>query len=237
MSSFIIFDLDGTLVDTEYEIASFTADLAKAKGCPVDAQTAFRRYAGVSFKDKFNMIAGCHDRSFSAEEMKVMHEAYTARKVARYKNPHIPMISGARDLVTRLSSSQDVTLSLASSNETHRSRAVLSAVGLSHCFGDRVYGSDMAGGLKKPDPTIHRLAMQNCKDAIIVEDSIPGVVAARAAGALYVVAYVDPRLVDGDLQQRQQEYVYAGAYIIISSYDNFEARVLAMRPKPLVFQS
>ena len=233
MCAFIIFDLDGTLVDTEYEIAAFTADLANEKGCPLDAQTAFRRYAGVSFKDKFNVIAGCHGRSFSADEMKVMHKDYTARKVAMYKDPNIPMISGAKELVTRLASDPDVTLSLASSNETPRSRAVLSAIGLAGYFGERVYGSDMASGLKKPDPTIHMLAIKNRSDAIVVEDSIPGVVAAKAAGASFVVAYVDPRL-SGENKQRYQEYIDAGADMIIDNYDDFEERVLCPVPQRLV---
>lgn len=228
----VVFDLDGTIVDTEYEIAAFTADLAQEKGCHIDAVTAFRRYAGVSFKDKFNMIAGCYDRSFLPEELTAMHQAYTARKEGMYKNRNIPTIKGAPELVMRLAADNSNVLSLASSNQTKRSRRVLSAIGLNKCFGERVYGSDMTGGLKKPDPSIHLLALKEYPDSIIIEDSIAGVVGARAAGAKLVVAYVDPRL--GDEMHRKQEYAEAGAHIVIDTYDDFEERVLAARPRFLI---
>ncbi len=230
MCAFVVFDLDGTIVDTEYEIARFTADLAGKKGCPLDADTAFYRYAGVSFKDKFNMIAGTYDIPFSEQELADMHVDYTASKNAMYKKADIPTIDGAVDLVKRLASVSDNLLSLASSNQTKRSRCVLSSIDLTACFGDRVYGSDLTGGLKKPDPSIHLLAMKgNKQDAIIVEDSLPGVISARVAGAGLVVAYVDPRL--GDMEQRTREYTEAGAHIVINTYQDFEQRVLSQAKK------
>lgn len=230
MCAFVVFDLDGTIVDTEYEIARFTADLAGKKGCALDAITAFRRYAGVSFKDKFNMIAGTYDLALTEQELADMYVDYTASKNAMYKNADIPTIDGAVDLVERLAAVSDNLLSLASSNQTKRSRCVLSSIGLTACFGERVYGSDLTGGSKKPDPSIHLLAMKGRpQDAIIVEDSFPGVISARAAGAGLVVAYVDPRL--GDADQRKREYKEAGAHIVIDTYHDFEQRVLSQSRK------
>lgn len=228
MSIIALVDLDGTIIDSEYKIATFTADIAQAKGCPIDPRTAFRLYSGVSFKDKFNMIGGVYDRPFSADEMAAMHKDYTARKKAMYSSAVIPTIPGAVSLLRRLSKNKDLTLALTSSNETCRSKMVLNTINLAGCFADRVYGSDLTGGLKKPHPAIHKLGMNgHGHPTMALEDSVVGVVAAKAAGVDFIVAYLDPRLKCGDDQQRRQEYRDAGADIIIDSYNDFEDVVAA----------
>ena len=224
MSALIIFDLDGTLADTEYEIAAMTADMAQAEGFELDAATAFRRYAGASFKDKFNMIAAEAGRSFTPERLADLHEDYKTRKRTLYKNPDIPAIPGAKSLVSRLSVDPNLTLSVGSSNERCRTRTVLSNIGLSQYFNDRVFGSDMTDGRKKPDPSIFHLAMagHDPGETLVVEDSLVGITAAHAAGA-FVVAYLDPRTVDRS--EREQAYRDAGADMIIDNYDHFEEQV------------
>lgn len=225
MSAFIIFDLDGTLIDSEFNIARITADLAQAENCNLSAREAFCTFGGMSFKDRFNTIAKTFDREFTPEKLLELHKSYQASKEAMYADPDIAMIKGARSLVERLSQQpSSFTLGLASSNACDRSRRVLANAGLSSYFGERVYGSDLVGGRKKPDPAIYHAALTGHapEKVLVVEDSLPGVMAAHAAGA-FVVAYVDPR--GTGCSQRKREYRDAGADIVICDYNNFEALV------------
>ena len=221
----LLFDLDGTLIDSEYPIAKITVDVARSENCAVDLRTAFCTYGGMSFKDRFNAIASSHGREFTPEKLAELHKQYQARKEMLYGDSKIEMIKGARSLVQRLAKQPDLfTLGLASSNVCARSKKVITNIGLAHLFGSRIYGSDLVDGRKKPDPAIYNRAMQghDPKRVGIIEDSLPGVIAAKAAGA-FVIAHVDSR--HGICKNRNEEYMDSGADVIVNDYRHFESKV------------
>lgn len=188
----VIFDLDGTIIDTENEIAQIVSDIASDCGCPLSLKVAFCDYAGMSFKHRFNTIANAYDVTFSSEKLQKMHEEYTRRKEEMFNDPRLPTIKGVKALLERLHSNTNIELVLATSNTTTRANKVLKNLGLSKFFGDRVFGSNMTNGQKKPNPAIHTLAMGNHspENCLVVEDSIVGIQSANAAGA-YVVNFFD----------------------------------------------
>jgi HAD superfamily hydrolase (TIGR01509 family) len=237
MSTLVLFDLDGTLIDVEHGkeksgrdgFAAITADIAQSQGVPLDTQSAFR-YAGLSFKDRFNKISRSYDHAFAPEALESMHDEYQRRKREIFGAPEIPLIEGAQALIGRLAANpDDFTLGVASSNASTRTRAVLSKTGLSAYFNELVFGSDMTGGLKKPDPAIFNLAISSTghtpQETVIVEDSIPGVKAARAAGA-FVVAHLDPRMATDPVAQ-EKAFRKAGADLVVRDYNQFESEMAA----------
>src|SRR3982750_3685327 len=196
MKSLIVFDLDGTVLDTEYEISAITADILREHGYEIDTDTVFARYGGLSFSDKFNKIASERGRSITPEQLNAIRPVYDARKKAIYNRDGLAPVGGVSGLLARLSVGMDNTLAIGSSNTTDRSALGLKSGHLSQYFGQRLYGPDLVGGRKKPDPALYVRAIHengfSPSQTIIVDDSEPGIRAGHLAGA-FVVAYLDPR--------------------------------------------
>lgn len=222
-----LFDLDGTLVDTEHTIAEIVSDIATQNGCPVTITEAFNKYSGMSFKNRFNLISKDYGHTFDEKTLSKMHAEYTARKEMMFMNPTI--IDGARELLERLAEDPENILVLATSNSSVRAKKVIKRMGLEHIFEDRIFGSDMVGGRKKPLPDVHKLAMgdHDPAETIIIEDSIVGLQSASQTGAL-VVNYFDPTIFDpqGEVMDK---HVEAGADVVIHNYNDFELAVAAFQ--------
>ena len=225
MSLKYIFDLDGTIVDTEHHIAKIVSDVAQKKGCPLSAKEAFEKYAGMSFKDRFRDIGDQYGRSFSPKELQEMHADYKAQKEEMFNSPELRAIEKVHQLIQRLAEHPDAELVLATSNQVYRAHDVLESLGLTKYFEDRVFGSDLVDGRKKPDPAVHNFVVGDhpASRCVIIEDSLVGVQSASLTGA-FVVNYFDPRIPDADHSKRKA-FEQAGADIILSDYDAFESEM------------
>lgn len=236
--SLYIFDLDGTVLDTEYAISAITAEVLRERGYDIDTAKVFSQYSGLSFMDKFNQIAADYGRSFDPGELRSLQPDYDARKKKLYASDGLALVSGMDRLLSRLAVNPQNTLAIGSSNEVKRSQQGLRNAHLSPYFNNRVYGPDLVGGLKKPHPDIYQLAMRDNgfkpSETVVIDDSEPGVRAGHLAGA-FVVAYLDPRLGDKAAEKRAQ-FIAAGADVVISSYDDLEDSVVAARPAWLLRQ-
>jgi HAD superfamily hydrolase (TIGR01509 family) len=114
-----------------------------------------------------------------AEAMReTCHALYSERVEAG-----LPLKPGVRELVDLLET-REVARAIVTSTRRERALRKLEAVGLRHRFGTIVTGSDIAH--PKPAPDIYRLAADRLGVApeacVVIEDSIPGVRAALAAG-------------------------------------------------------
>jgi beta-phosphoglucomutase-like phosphatase (HAD superfamily) len=238
MKNLIVFDLDGTVLDTEYEISAITVDILRDYGYELDTDTVFARYGGLSFSNKFNRIASDHGRSFTSEQLKAIRAVYDARKEALFNREGLAAVSGLPGLLTRLAVSMDNTLAIGSSNNTDRSALGLKSGGLSQYFNKRIYGPNLVGGRAKPDPALYVRAIKDNgfspARTIVVDDSAPGIQAGHLAGA-FVVAYLDPRF-GAKREEKRTEFLAAGADAVISSYDEFESAVAKARPAWLARQ-
>lgn len=218
----VIFDLDGTTFDTEYEVSRITADLAREKGFSVSDDEVFRDFAGLGTHAKFSGIAKRFDTVLFESDLKELDFQHEHRKQQFYLADKIPVVSGIPEILQALADAGHL-LSVGSSNPSARSRLGLTKTGLARHFGARIYGPDLAGGLKKPDPAVFLLAMKDNgstpENTIVVEDTEPGMEAGRAAGA-FVVAYLDPRFGDGAVAEvKMRSFRAAGANVIVRNFD------------------
>jgi HAD superfamily hydrolase (TIGR01509 family) len=107
--------------------------------------------------------------------------------VARYRREGAPLIDGAIDAVRRIAAQQPVAVA----SSAHRAviDAALAATGLQDVFGVVVSSDDVPHGKPAPDvylETARRLAVAPTK-CLVVEDSLNGVRAAKAAGMTVVL--------------------------------------------------
>ena len=211
----LIFDCDGVLADTERDghRPAFNETFAEV-GLPV--QWSPDDY-GEKLKiggGKERMASLLTDEFVSRNELPVDDGAQQAlladwhrRKTAKYKAivraGRLPARPGIARIVTEALDAS-WSLAVASTSAAESVRAVLEhAVGTTAAARFAVFAGD-AVAAKKPDPAIYRLALEQLAispgDAIVIEDSRNGLLAAVGAGLRCVVT-VSGYTIDEDMSE------------------------------------
>ena len=117
---------------------------------------------------------------------------------------------------------------VASSSPIDRVRTSLDAVGLLRFFGPRLFSaSNVAKG--KPAPDLFQLAAETMRvrpaDCIVVEDSVPGVMAAAGAG-MRPIGFVGASQTPGKLARN---LIAAGARTVVADMRALKGSILELR--------
>lgn len=173
----IIFDCDGVLVDTETIAARSEAQLLTEAGYPVTAEDMMERYAGMTFTDILKEVereagiplqASLIEKSERLLDQRLAREAKSVPGAAQaLADAHVPTCVCSNSSEGRL----DITLTRS---------------GLKPLVEGRVYSASQLGLKSKPAPDVflHAAEARGAKPAntFVIEDSVPGVTAAKAAG-------------------------------------------------------
>ncbi|HEV2268451.1 MAG TPA: HAD family phosphatase [Steroidobacteraceae bacterium] len=175
----VIFDCDGTLVDSELIHAKALQGALAQLGLNLGPEQIRSQSAGVANADFLRRVADERCVPLPADiEMVVDDTAF--RLIADELRP----IDGAGEVVRTLTASQ-VLLAVASNSTRRLVRAMLAAARLSAAFGERIASSEDVA-TPKPAPDVYQLAAKllsaRTEDCLAVEDSPIGVTAARRAG-------------------------------------------------------
>ncbi|MCJ2043642.1 HAD family hydrolase [Methylobacterium sp. J-078] len=172
----VIFDCDGVLVDSEpISLARLTAGLNRI-GVPIDVETVRARFAGTSMASIMEHIA----RDYGIGTPDGFVEAVKVDTLRAF-DAELRAVAGVAEAVAALG----LPSCVASSSDPVRLRHSLGLTGLLPLFEGRIFSSTMvARGKPAPDLFLHAAAtMGVAPDAcLVIEDSVPGVTAARAAG-------------------------------------------------------
>lgn len=172
----VLFDCDGTLVDSEVVVADAWSQYVARYGVTLTAQQALQQFRGVSMKLCLARIAELHGAPlppvFEQELRAVMTEMLNAR---------LQPINGALEMVQALS----VPFCLASNAPRAKIELCLQVTGMLPYFAGRIFSAyDVQKW--KPDPTLflHAAASLGAtpRRCAVVEDSLPGIQAGLAAG-------------------------------------------------------
>lgn len=205
----LVFDLDGTLVQTE-RLKALSYALAVRDLCPRAVETgavieAFREVVGLPRREvalhlmeRFDLEAAAGRRmpEFAAAtpwqalvELRLQHYQRLIADPAVVREHRWPfaidLLHAARD--------RGCSTALATMSHARQVRDILDALGLAGTFTVMATRDDVERG--KPDPEIYRLVERELRieaqDALVIEDSRPGVEAALAAGCR-VIAVATP---------------------------------------------
>lgn len=201
----VIFDMDGVLVDSEYTFLETKTDMLKTAGFPKDVSYQYQ-FMGTTFEVMWTIMKeelGLPESiSFYINDMNERREVMIAREGIR-------AIKGAQDLVKRLFEA-GFKLAVASSSPKHEIVRAMTELGLVDYFEVLVSGEEVAHS--KPAPDVFLAAAErlgvSAQDAIIIEDTKNGSLAARRAGA-YVIGFENPNYPAQDL---------SNADIIVTDY-------------------
>lgn len=171
----VIFDCDGVLVDSEpISERVLLAALAEA-GVAVDHAYFKAHFLGRSFprvaqsiRDDFRIALPATFESDYRERLLLAFEA------------ELKPVAGVFEVLERLA----VRACVATSSSPPRVRRSLQLAGLDGCFGEAVFtASQVARGKPAPDLFLHAAAQCGVEPerCLVIEDSLPGLEAARAA--------------------------------------------------------
>jgi HAD superfamily hydrolase (TIGR01509 family) len=179
----ILFDLDGVLVDTEIWWDEVRTAFAASQGRPwTEADRA--AIMGSNTREWRARMRYRLDLAVPEEEIE---QAVIHAMLARYADKGPPVIGGATAVVRRLAGRY--SLAVASSAPLQIIEAALAGMGVRDAFGAVASSDEVPTG--KPAPDVYLLAARRLgvepTACLVVEDSLNGVLAARAAAMRVVL--------------------------------------------------
>ena len=178
----ILFDLDGTLVDSERENVESVVLAARRLGAELSAdERAF--IIGHSWNEIHALIAGNHSLSVSMDQLiaSAVEEKRALLAGAGYR-----ALPGAHAAIRRLGARSP--LAVVSGASRAEVRDALESLGVMSSIQLWLGAEDYARG--KPAPDAFAMAMERLavtpRHCVAIEDATPGVLSARAAGARVV---------------------------------------------------
>lgn len=175
----VVWDCDGVLVDTERLVTRLEAEWITALGWPLSQQEVVERFVGRSEGHMAAEIEQHLGRALPAGWYHDLREASYALFRAE-----LTAVEGVADVLDALDEA-GVGTCVASSSGHDRLRLVLGLTGLYDRLAGRIHSAaDVRRGKPAPDLFLHAARAQGVAPdgCVVVEDSVPGVIGAVAAG-------------------------------------------------------
>lgn len=208
----VLFDCDGVLVNSEPISLATLADVLDHFNAPLSLRDVSDRFTGRSSSAPIEYIKTRTGRDVSAE-----FKPYYYKLLFDRYDRDLTRIDGIETVLTVLQA-RDIAFCISSSSSVERLEKTMQVTGLGPWFDGRVYSADFVeNGKPAPDLFLHAAHIMGYApgDAIVIEDSVAGVMAARAAG-MKCIGFVGGGHYADDPQTASQRLYEAGADIVIS---------------------
>lgn len=179
----VIYDCDGVLIDSEPIASRVCAEEISILGWRMNAAECHARFLGMSLPDMQPVIEAALGRTLAPAWM-----AFLADRLVETLGREAVLMDGA-EIVLRATSALGLDWRIASNSGPEELRAKFSCTGLSALVEGRVHSAGdviARGGRGKPAPDLFLAAASAsgiaAESCIVVEDSLPGMRAARDAG-------------------------------------------------------
>ncbi|MCX7645773.1 MAG: HAD family hydrolase [Rhodobacteraceae bacterium] len=172
----VIFDCDGVLIDSEIISARMLVAALAERGVRIDLDYVARHFLGRSYPTVMRTIR----TDFGIDLPPEFEEDYRARLLAAFERDLRPM-PGARAVLEALRAPWCV----ATSSSRVRAQRSLEISGLRDLVGERLFtAGDVRNGKPAPDLFLHASGQMGVEPSacLVIEDSLNGIRAARAAG-------------------------------------------------------
>ncbi|HAZ17119.1 MAG: hypothetical protein A3H59_01295 [Candidatus Jacksonbacteria bacterium RIFCSPLOWO2_02_FULL_43_9] len=190
----VIFDMDGTLIDSEIHWDDIEANVLKKFGIELTPELS-QKTMGLNITDTYNRIIRPRNPLLSFE---YVLECYTQASKYIYETA-CQLLPGARECIEALHQ-HGIPMSIGSSSPDECINLVRKRFHLEEMIP--VCASTQSLGLPgKPDPAVFQYLIKTYDvspdEVVIFEDSTHGLAAAKASGS-YTIAILDPRWDHGD---------------------------------------
>lgn len=220
----IVFDLDGTLVDTAPDLVRALNETMDLEGLPRTKLDMVRNLVGHGARVLLERAAALHGVTYSAERLDQLTQAFVEfyrADIARESRP-FPGVEQAMDELAALGAK----FAICTNKRTELSNQLIDALGMSDRFS-AIVGADAVTD-KKPHPEHYRAAVTRAggvvRRSVMIGDTTIDVASAKGAGA--PVAIVSFGYCDGAPES-------LGADVVLDHYSELAQacrRLLAARP-------
>ena len=183
----VIFDCDGVLVDSEPLANTCFARALQREGLDWNVEDTMRRLMGRSMKSCVEIVEGELGRALPADFV----DRLQADTMQAFRDAPLRAVPGVVEAIDAIEAAGIATC-VASSGGLDKMGVTLGITGLWSRFDGRIFSStQVPRGKPFPDLFLHAAIEMNEQpfDSVVVEDSLPGIQAARAAG-MRALAYV-----------------------------------------------
>ncbi|MCX5721127.1 MAG: HAD family phosphatase [Nitrospirae bacterium] len=186
--SAIIFDFDGVIADSEpLHFAGFRLTLAEI-GISLTESDYYANYLGYDDRGCFIAALTAHQRPADPSVLAPLMQRKAQAYLESVKD-HLVIFPGVREFVSEAAATYP--LAIASGALRHEIEFILEQAGLRKAFLHITGAEDVTKGKPDPEPFLHALAALNRQrpnqtiapdSCLVIEDSIPGLRGAKAAG-------------------------------------------------------
>jgi beta-phosphoglucomutase len=181
----VLFDFDGVLVNSEPLHYRALRECLLPEGIRIEEEEYAQSYLAYDDAEAIRVALERHGQRFDGARVRAVAE----RKAALFDDllESVPFFPGAPELVRELA--REVPLAIASGALHGEIERILGAGGLRDSFAAIVAADDVTRGKPHPEPYLTAMAALSPRvpgllaaDCLVVEDSMPGIAAGRAAG-------------------------------------------------------
>ena len=176
--SHLIFDLDGTLVDTKADLAAATNHMLQALDLPLLSMAQVEGFIGLGARVLIERALGLERAALISHGFDIFMDYYTLHLLDQTRlYPGIEsLLSAALD--------QEILLSVLTNKPEQPTLAILSGLGIAEYFSAVIGGDTLQ--TRKPDPAgvfaLQKMARRVLAQTVLIGDSGIDVATGRAAG-------------------------------------------------------
>jgi phosphoglycolate phosphatase len=203
----VIFDCDGTLVDSQHAICAAMGHAFSTLGLPTPGRSEMLGVVGLSLPQVFATLAGHHPAAVQAELAELYRSDFPGKRAATMGDP---LYAGIAEVVEELAARDDIVLGIATGKSRRGVARILEREGWHGRFLTIQTADDHPS---KPHPSMILRAMQetdaNPASTLMVGDTTYYIEMARSAGVGAIGAgwgYHEP-----------QRLVQAGAHDVVAA--------------------
>lgn len=180
----VIFDMDGTILDTEKAWHSVTIQVLKAHGfheLTEDQEKFIHTLSGQGMHNAIHLLKGHFNLQTPAEHI----AAHKIELANTHFAEHVAFIEGFEHFHNKLRE-HGIPSSIATNATPENLNKLITQMKLDNFFGENIYCIAHVENKAKPDPALFLHAAEKLgvkpEECIVFEDSLPGFMAAQAAG-------------------------------------------------------
>lgn len=183
----IIFDMDGTIVQTEYAWAEAIKKVLAQRGITLKNETEMKIFNSVPIGQSLHDCWERLQKMFSLNDCSytTLSEECQNYVIEQFKNGGITFKPGFEDFHKKLREHKIATC-IATNSDDRSLDQLKKSMNLSQFFGNDIFSISHVNNKAKPNPAIFLYAAKqlnvNPKECVIFEDSLAGFQAAKTAG-------------------------------------------------------